>query len=237
VPTEQMLPERLDGVLTVVYLIFTEGWAGNADSALAEEAIRLGRLLLELLPSSAEARALLALMLLQHARRHARTVDGNLVTLEEQDRTRWDADAIREALTLLNAPVRARGGYRIQAEIAAVHASAPHADRTDWPAIVARYGELLRIQPSPVVALNRAVAIGMADGPHAGLAAVDQVARDQRLSGYHPLHAARGELLARAGQPAEAAAELARAAELAPTAQERAQILRRLTSLRPAGCE
>jgi RNA polymerase sigma-70 factor, ECF subfamily len=231
VPTEQMLPERLDGVLTVVYLIFTEGWAGNADSALAEEAIRLGRLLLELLPSSAEARALLALMLLQHARRHARTVDGNLVTLEEQDRTRWDVDAIREALTLLNAPVRARGGYRIQAEIAAVHASAPHADRTDWPAIVARYGELLRIQPSPVVALNRAVAIGMADGPHAGLAAVDQVARDQRLSGYHPLHAARGELLARAGQPAEAAAELARAAELAPTEQERTQILRRLTSL------
>jgi RNA polymerase sigma-70 factor, ECF subfamily len=234
VPTEQMLPERLDGVLTVVYLIFTEGWAGNADAALAEEAIRLGRLLLELLPGSDEARALVALMLMQHARRDARSVDGNLVTLEEQDRGRWDAAAIREALALLRSPVRERGSYRIQAEIAAVHASAPRADRTDWPAIVARYDELLWMQPSPVVALNRAVAIGMADGPHAGLAVLDELARDQRLCGYHPLHAARGELLARAGQPAEAATALARAAELAPTEQERTQIRRRLKSLHPA---
>jgi RNA polymerase sigma-70 factor (ECF subfamily) len=236
VPTEQMLPERLDGVLTVVYLIFTEGWAGNADGALAEEAIRLGRLLLELLPSSEEAGALLALMLVQHARREARSVDGNLVTLEEQDRTRWDDDAIREALALLRAPARERGSYRIQAEIAAVHARASRADRTDWPVIVARYDELFRIQPSPVVALNRAVAIGMADGPHAGLAALDELAGDPRLSGYHPLHAARGELLARAGQPGEAAIELTRAAELAPTEQERTQIRRRLAALLPGGC-
>jgi RNA polymerase sigma-70 factor, ECF subfamily len=237
VPTELMLPERLDGVLTVVYLIFTEGWAANADGALAEEAIRLGRLLLELLPGSDEARALVALMLMQHARRDARSVDGNLITLEEQDRGRWDADAIREALALLRNPVRERGSYRIQAEIAAVHASAPRADRTDWPAIVARYDELLWMQPSPVVALNRAVAIGMADGPHAGLAVLDGLARDQRLCGYHPLHAARGELLARAGQPTEAATALARAAELAPTEQERRQIRRRLTSLHPADLE
>jgi len=237
VPTEQTLPERLDGVLTVVYLIFTEGWAGNADPALADEAIRLGRLLLELLPGSDEARALLALMLVQHARRDARTVGGDLVTLEEQDRTRWDADAIREALALLAAPAQERGSYRIQAEIAAVHASAPRADRTDWPAIVAGYDELFRMQPSPVVALNRAVAIGMADGPHAGLAVLDELAGDARLSGYHPLHAARGELLARAGQPAEAVIELARAAELAPTAQEQTQIRRRLASLRPGGSE
>jgi RNA polymerase sigma-70 factor (ECF subfamily) len=237
VPTEQMLPERLDGVLAVVYLIFTEGWAGNADGALAEEAIRLGRVLLGLLPGSDEARALLALMLLQHARRDARTVDGNLVTLEDQDRSRWDTAAILEALALLRAPARERGGYRIQAEIAAVHASAPHADHTDWPAIVAGYDELLRIQPSPVVALNRAVAIGMADGPHAGLAVLDELAGDPRISGYYPLHAARGELLARAGQRVEGAIELARAAELAPTEQERTQIRRRLTSLRSASCE
>lgn len=237
VPSEQMLPERLDGVLTVVYLIFTEGWAGNADSELAEEAIRLGRLLLELLPGSDEARALLALMLMQHARRDARTVDGNLVTLEDQDRSRWNTEAIREARTLLRAQARERGSYRIQAEIAAVHASAPRAERTDWPAIVTRYDELFRIQPSPVVALNRAVAIGMADGPPAGLAALDELAGDPRLSGYHPLHAARGELLARAGQSAEAAAELARAAELAPTEPERTQIRRRIASLRPAGSE
>ena len=234
VPTEEMLPERLDGVLTVVYLIFTEGWAGAADGALADEAIRLGRVLLELLPISDEARALLALMLLQHARRDARTVDGNLVTLEDQDRSRWDTDAIGEALVLLRAPARERGSYRIQAEIAAVHANAPHADHTDWPAIVAGYDELYRIQPSPVVALNRAVAIGMADGPHAGLAVLDELAGDSRLSGYHPLHAVRGELLARAGQPAEGAIELARAAELAPTEQERTQIRRRLASLRSA---
>ena len=237
VPTEQMLPERLDGVLAVVYLIFTEGWAGDADGALAEEAIRLGRVLLELLPRSDESRALLALMLLQHARRDARTVDGNLVTLEDQDRSRWDTDAIGEALALLRAPARERGSYRVQAEIAAVHARAPHADHTDWPEIVVGYDELLRIQPSPVVALNRAVAIGMADGPHAGLAVLDELAGDPRLSGYHPLHAARGELLARAGQPVEGAIELERAAELAPTEQERTQIRRRLTSLRSAGVE
>src|SRR5262249_12505792 len=158
------------------------------------------------------------------ARRDARTVGGDLVTLEDQDRTRWDADAIREALALLGAPAQERGSYRIQAEIAAVHARAPRPDRTDWPAIVARHDALFRIQPSPAVALTRAVAIGMADGPHAGLAVLDELAGDARLSGYHPLHAARGELLARAGQPAEAVIELARAAELAPTAQEQTQI-------------
>ena len=231
VPTEDMLPERLDGVLAVIYLVFTEGWAANADSVLAEEAIRLGRLLLELLPESGEARALLALMLLQHSRRDARTVDGNLVTLEHQDRSRWDGDAIAEAQALLRVPARDRGSYRVQAELAAIHATAPKAELTDWPAIVALYDELLGLHRSPVVSLNRAIAVGMADGPDAGLAALDELASDRRLAGSHPLHAARGELLARAGRTGEAAAELAQAALLAPTEQERAQIQRRRAEL------
>jgi RNA polymerase sigma-70 factor (ECF subfamily) len=231
VPSVEMLPERLDGVLAVVYLVFTEGWAAGADSALAEEAIRLGRLLVELLPESGEARDLLALMLLQHSRRDARTVDGNLVTLEHQDRSCWDGDAIAEALTLLRAPNPARGSYRIQAELAAVHATARRAELTDWPAIVALYDELLRLHPSPVVSLNRAIAIGLTDGPRAGLAALDELASDSRLAGYHPLPAARGELLARTGRRDEAAAELARAALLAPTEQERIQLHRRRAEL------
>ncbi len=231
VPTADMLPERLDGVLAVVYLVFTTGWAANADNALAAEAIRLGRLLVELMPESDEARSLLALMLLQHSRRDARTVDGNLITLEHQDRSRWDGDAIDEALALLQARAPGRGGYRIQAELAAVHATAGRAELTDWMAIVALYDELLALHPSPVVSLNRAVAIGMADGPQAGLAALDELASDSRLADYHPLPAARGELLARAGRTAEAAAELTRAALLAPTEQERAQLDRRRAEL------
>ncbi|HEY7007407.1 MAG TPA: sigma-70 family RNA polymerase sigma factor [Jatrophihabitantaceae bacterium] len=231
VPSQDMLPERLDGVLAVIYLVFTEGWAGDADSDLAAEAIRLGRLVTALLPRSDEARGLLALMLLQHSRRDARTVDGQLVTLEHQDRTRWDSDAIGEALALLRTPARELGSYRIQAELAAVHATTPHAEDTDWGAIVALYRELLDLQPSPVVRLNLAIAIGMVDGADAGLAELDALSDDAALRAYPPLHAARGELLARAGHTADAVAELSEAIALATTEQERAQLDRRRSEL------
>jgi RNA polymerase sigma-70 factor, ECF subfamily len=224
VPSQDMLPERLDGVLAVVYLVFTEGWNASADRALAEEAVRLGRVLTGLVPESDEARGLLALMLLQHSRRDARRVDGRLVTLEQQDRTRWDADDIAEALTLLRLPVRERGSYRIQAELAAAHATTRRAEETDWRAIVSLYRELRDLQPSPIVLLNLAVAIGMLEGPRAGLAELDAFAGDTVLRAYPPLHAARGELLARAGRTAAAVAELTEAIALATTEQERVQL-------------
>ena len=164
VPDADVLPERLDGVLAVVYLVFTTGWSARDDDALAEEAVRLGRLLVELMPDADEPRGLLALMLLQHARRDARLVDGELVTLEHQDRSRWDPAMIAEALALTG-PDGERGPYRVQADLAAVHARAPRAEDTDWPAVVELYDELLDLHPSPVVALNRAVAVGMAHGP------------------------------------------------------------------------
>ncbi len=226
VPTAPMLPERLDGVLAVIYLVFTEGYAAAAGE-LADEAIRLGRLLVELMPESDEARGLLALMLLHHARRAARTADGELVGLEDQDRTRWDATAIAEALALAQAPGSPRGSYRIQADLATVHSTARDAADTDWPAIVGLYDELLALVPSPVVALNRAVAVGMSDGPLAGVAALDDLADEPQLAGYHLLPAARGDLLARAGLAAEAIVDLDRAIELAPTEQERRQLTRR----------
>ena len=166
-------------------------------------------------------------MLLQHARRAARIVDGELVTLEEQDRSRWDTDAISEALALTEDGER--GPYRIQADLAAVHATALDAASTDWLRIVALYDELMAVHPSPVVALNRAVAVGMSDGPLAGLQALDRVAAD--LPGFQLLPAARGELLARAGRTAEARVELDRAIELAPTGAQRRQLVRRRDAL------
>jgi RNA polymerase sigma-70 factor, ECF subfamily len=232
VPTVDMLPGRIEGVLAVVYLVFTTGWAARADDALADEAIRLGRLLVELLPDADEPRGLLALMLLQHSRRDARLVDGELVTLEHQDRSRWDRRAIEEALALTTLPPAGRGPYRLQAELAAVHATAPDAAGTDWRAVVGLYDELLALHPSPVVELNRAIAVGMADGPDAGLAVLDSLAGNGSLRGFHLLHAARGDLLARAGRVAEAGAELEDAARLAPTEQERRQLRRRRESLR-----
>ena len=226
VPTPSMLPERLEGVLAVIYLIFTEGYATNVVD-LADEAIRLGRLLVELMPDSDEARGLLALMLLQHARRDARTVDGELVTLEHQDRSRWDADAIAEALELGQLPGSLRGTYRVQADLAARHAVAGDAANTDWPAIVTLYNELLRLAHSPIVALNRAIAVGMSDGPLAGLAALDELAKEPKLTGSHLLPAARADLLARAGLRAEAVSAIDQAIALARTDLERRQLTRR----------
>ncbi|MDF2732667.1 MAG: polymerase subunit sigma-24, partial [Desertimonas sp.] len=180
----------------------------------------------ELMPDSDEVRGLLGLMLLQHSRRAARLVDGELVTLEDQDRSRWDIEAVGEALALAADGRSGRGPYRIQADLAAVHATALDAGSTNWLQIVALYDELLAIHPSPVVALNRAVAVGMSDGPLAGLRAVDAVAAE--LADFHLVPAARGELLARAGRTSEARRELERAIMLAPTELERRQLVRRL---------
>jgi RNA polymerase sigma-70 factor (ECF subfamily) len=230
VPSASMLAERLDGVLAVIYLVFTSGYAGSADE-LADEAIRLGRLLVELMPESDEARGLLALMLLHHARREARTFGDELVTLEHQDRSRWDTEAIAEALALAQLPGTTRGPYRIQADLAAVHAGASDVTDTDWPAIVGLYNELLRLMPSPIVELNRAIAVGMSDGPLAGLAALDTVADEPKLAGHYLLPAARADLLARAGLSAEAVLTLDEAMALAPTDQETRQIARRRSEL------
>ena len=225
------LTERVDGVLAVVYLVFTEGYA-TGTHALADEAIRLGRLLVALMPDSDETRALLALMLLQHSRRDAREVDGERVTLELQDRSLWHRDEIDEALALLQRRWTVRGPYAVQAGIAAVHAAAPSAGDIDWATIVALYDELLDIAPSPVIELNRAIAVGMSDGPLAGLAALETVAEDPRLAGHYLVAAARGDLLTRAGLHDEALIAIEQAIELAPTEQERRQLQQRAAELR-----
>lgn len=224
VPDAADLPARLDGVLAVVHLLFTQGYAGGAAPELADEAIRLGRLLVELAPGEDEARGLLALMLAQHARWHARLRDGELITLEDQDRSLWDRAAVAEAEALRP---RREGPYALQAELALTHLRAPRAEDTDWPRIVALYDGLLRLQPSPVVALNRAVAVGMAAGPEAGLAALAGV----DLEGLHLVHAVRADLLRRAGRTREAVDQLDRAIELAPTEPERRQLARRRAEL------
>jgi len=231
VPQAADLPDRLDGVLAVVYLVFTQGYAGGAAPELAEEAIRLGRLLRDLIPDEDEVTALLALMLAQHARRDARLVDGELVTLEHQDRSRWDRTAVDEAVALTMPPGRVPGPYRLQAELALTHLRAADAADTDWRRIVRLYERLLDLQPSPVVALNRAVAVGMAEGPAAGLLLLDDLAAHPALQGLHLLPAARADLLARAGRNDEAVAELHRAMALAPTDEERRQLAKRGTEL------
>ncbi|MGF1663633.1 MAG: RNA polymerase sigma factor [Kineosporiaceae bacterium] len=238
VPTGPMLWERADAVLGVVYLIFTSGYAAAADDALADEAIRLARLLVELLPQHDEARALLALLLLQHSRRHARRVPGGeLVTLENQDRTLWNRTLVGEARDLLARRPRVRGCYRVQAEIAAVHAAAPRAEDTDWTTIRSRYDELVRMLPTPVVALNRAIAVGMASGPDAGLAELAELATEPRLARHHLLPAATGDLLARSGRAGDAVAQLDRAIALAATPQERGQLWRRRAEVAQAAAD
>jgi RNA polymerase sigma-70 factor (ECF subfamily) len=229
VPADHLLPDRLAAVLAVVYLIFNEGYAGRGD--LAAEALRLGRALAELMPDEPEVHGLLALMLLHDARRAARFGgDGELVLLADQDSTLWDAAQIAAGRAALDRALalRGRGPYVLQAAIAALHADPPP---RDWPQIAALYGELARISDSPVVELNRAIAVGEADGPAAGLAIVDRVAAG--LGDYRYLHATRGELLRRLGRAGEARAAYERALALAHDDAERRLLTRRLEEFDP----
>jgi RNA polymerase sigma-70 factor (ECF subfamily) len=242
VPPTELLPQRLAAVLAVLYLIFNEGYnddygdgtdAQGARRALTGEAIRLARVLIGLMPREPEPRGLLALMLLHEARRATRTDAGELVTLEEQDRTRWDQALIAEGVDTLDQAL-AMGGvgpYQLQAAIAACHAAAPDAPSTDWREIARLYTELARLIPSPVVELNRAVAIAMVDGIAAGLALVDELSTSGQLEGYHLLPATRADLLRRAGRTAEARTAYEQAVRLAPTEAERRYLTRRLGQL------
>jgi RNA polymerase sigma-70 factor (ECF subfamily) len=225
VPPEHLLPDRLAAVLAVVYLIFNRGFSGRGE--LAAEAIRLGGALAQLMPDEPEAHGLLALMLLHDARRPARFRDGELVLLEDQDRTLWDVELVARGRAALDRALalRGRGAYVLQAAIAALHAD----ERRDWPQIAALYGELSRLTGSPVVELNRAVAVAEAEGPEAGL----RIADGLDLDGYHYLHATRAELLRRLGREREARAALTRALELAHDEAERRLLERRLADLRP----
>ena len=237
VPTTSDLPDRIDAVLTVIYLIFTEGYAATRGEPLVrtdlcDEAIRLGRLLWTLMAPHppADANGLLALMLLHDSRRQARTNDaGDLVLLEDQDRSRWDRQKIAEALPLVAQALRAvPGPFALQADIAAEHCRAARAEDTDWSRIVQLYDALERLQPSAIVALNRAVAVAMAEGPRAGLELIDTLASSGNLDGYHLLHAARADLLRRIGALPEAAKSYRRALELVTNDSERRFLERRL---------
>ncbi|SIO10206.1 RNA polymerase sigma factor [Agromyces cerinus] len=240
VPPPEALPARLDGVLAVLYLVANEGYVASSGDRLQRvdlsvEAIRLTRLVVDLLPDASEPRALLALMLLQHARAATRVdADGELVPLEEQDRERWNRALITEGLALLGPiPPGERGPYRVQAEIQAVHVRARTSSETDWAAIVRRYDELAGLTngASPFVELARAIAIGMADGADAGLAALAALESSGRLAGYHLLPAAQADFLRRSGRAEAAAAPYREAIPLAPTAPERRFLERRLAGL------
>ena len=236
VPPAHLLPERTGGVLAVLYLLFNEGYSasGGPDlirAQLCDEAIRLARALAGLMPDEPEAAGLLALMLFQHSRRRARSDGaGDLITLEEQDRTLWDRAEIDEARTRLQAALRHRraGPYQLQAAIAACHADAADVADTDWAQIASLYELLAEVMPSPVVALNRAVAIAMARGPSAGLAVIDELEASGELAGYHLLHATRADLLRRLGRSAEAAGAYRSALDLAGSEAEHRYLSKRL---------
>ena len=239
VPKLADLPARLDAVLHVVYLVFNEGYLASSGATLTREelsaeAIRLGRLLVELLPEP-EAVGLLALMLLHESRRAARaTSDGELILLDQQDRSRWNQELIAEGSALVEQALASRrfGPYTLQAAIAAVHAEAARAADTDWAQIVGLYDVLLRVEPSPVVELNRAAAVAMRDGPEAGLALIDAILVRGDLEEYHLAHSARAELCRRLGRVEEARASYHRALELTRQEPERRFLERRVAELR-----
>jgi predicted RNA polymerase sigma factor len=235
VPSDDLLPERLPAVLAVVYLIFTQGYTAAHDQpehrTLSEEAIRLGKLLATLMPDEPEAIGLVALLLFHDSRAAARySLAGDVILLADQDRSRWDRAEITEAIGLLDRALRLGrpGPYQLQAAIAAMHAQAPAADETDWPRIAALYAELLAMAPSPVVALNHAVAVAMATTPDEGLALIERI---DGLERHHLLHAARADLLRRLGRTTEAAAAYRRAHEIAVNPADRRFLARRLHDL------
>jgi RNA polymerase sigma-70 factor (ECF subfamily) len=236
VPGKDALTERLDAVLRVLYLVFNEGYSASSGESvtrgeLSQEAIRVGRLLVELLPE-AEAMGLLALMLIQESRRAARSRDGDLVLLEDQDRSLWDRALIAEGVELTTRALRTRmfGPYCLQAAIAAVHAEATSTKETDWSEIIGLYDVLSRLDPSPVIALNRAVAVAMRDGPAAALPAVAALVKE--LEGYHLAHAAHADLCRRLGRKAEAIASYEKALALSRQEPERRFLAARIAALR-----
>lgn len=238
VPSREELPERLDAVLRVIYLVFNEGYSASSGQSLTRadlsgEAIRLGRLVFELLPEP-EVAGLLALMLLQESRRAARTTPtGDLILLEDQDRSLWNQEQIAEGLALVDRALASRrfGPYTIQAAIAAVHARAATPDATDWNQIVGWYDLLAQFEPSPVVELNRAVAVAMRDGPEAGLALIDAILERGDLTGYHLAYSARADLCRRLGRTADARAAYEQALALTQQEPERRFLERRLREL------